>query len=47
MQDGRALQMGTSHMISQQFAHAFGMKYQDRNGEKVSRILPHGAQQRV
>lgn len=32
MQDGKALQMGTSHMISQQFAHAFGMKFQDRNG---------------
>lgn len=32
MQDGKALQMGTSHMISQSFAHAFGMKYQDRNG---------------
>ncbi|MBY0110166.1 MAG: proline--tRNA ligase [Candidatus Babeliaceae bacterium] len=32
MQDGKALQMGTSHMISQQFAHAFGIKYQDRNG---------------
>lgn len=33
MQDGKALQMGTSHVISQQFAHAFEMKYQDRNGQ--------------
>ena len=33
MQDGKALQMGTSHLISQSFAHAFNMKYQDRNGE--------------
>lgn len=32
MQDGKALQMGTSHMISQSFAKAFDMKFQDRNG---------------
>lgn len=35
MQDGKALQMGTSHMISQQFAHAFNMKYQDRTGKEA------------
>jgi prolyl-tRNA synthetase len=33
MQDGRALQMGTSHMISQSFAHAFNMSFQDRHGK--------------
>lgn len=32
MPDGKALQMGTSHMISQNFAHAFGIAYQDRQG---------------
>lgn len=32
MQDGKALQMGTSHMISQDFAKAFDMKFQDREG---------------
>lgn len=35
MQDGKALQMGTSHMISQAFAHSFEMKYQDRNGNEA------------
>lgn len=34
MQDGKALQMGTSHMISQSFAHAFEMTFQDRNGKE-------------
>ncbi len=32
MQDGKALQMGTSHLLSQSFAHAFEMKFQDKNG---------------
>ncbi len=32
MQDGKALQMGTSHIISQQFAHAFEIKFQNRQG---------------
>ncbi len=32
MPDGKALQMGTSHMISQKFAQAFEMQYQDREG---------------
>jgi prolyl-tRNA synthetase len=31
MQDGKALQLGTSHLLSQSFAHAFDMKFQDRN----------------
>jgi prolyl-tRNA synthetase len=33
MQDGKALQMGTSHLLSQTFAHAFEMKFQDQNGQ--------------
>jgi len=32
MPDGKALQMGTSHLISQNFAKAFEMNYQDRDG---------------
>lgn len=32
MQDGKALQLCTSHRISQSFAHAFEMQFQDRNG---------------
>lgn len=32
MQDGKALQMGTSHFLSQTFAHSFDMKFQDQNG---------------
>ena len=35
MPDAKALQMGTSHMLSQSFAHAFDMKFQDKEG-KVS-----------
>jgi len=35
MPDGKALQMGTSHLLSQSFAHAFDMKFQDRQ-EKQS-----------
>lgn len=34
MPDGKALQMGTSHLISQTFAHAFDMKFQDRDGNQ-------------
>lgn len=32
MQDGKALQMGTSHLLSQSFAKAFDMKFQDKEG---------------
>jgi prolyl-tRNA synthetase len=35
MQDGKALQMGTSHIISQQFARSFNMMYQDRAGNQA------------
>lgn len=38
MHDAKALQMGTSHVISQNFAKAFEMKFQDRE-EKLS--YPH------
>jgi len=30
--DGKALQMGTSHLLSQNFAKSFDMKFQDREG---------------
>lgn len=30
--DGRALQMGTSHLLNQTFAQAFDMKFQDQDG---------------
>ncbi len=32
MQDGKALQMGTSHLLSQSFAKSFDMKFQDKEG---------------
>lgn len=32
MPDGKALQMGTSHYLSQSFAHAFEIKFQDKEG---------------
>lgn len=35
MPDGKALQMGTSHLLSQSFAQAFDMKYQNRE-EKLA-----------
>lgn len=33
MQDGKALQAGTSHFLGQNFARAFDVKFQDRYGE--------------
>lgn len=33
MQDGKAVQMGTSHLLSQNFAKSFDMKYQDKDGK--------------
>lgn len=35
MQDGKALQMGTSHLLSQSFAKAFNMQFQDREGKQA------------
>jgi prolyl-tRNA synthetase len=32
MQDGKALQMGTSHLLSQKFAESFDIKFQDKEG---------------
>lgn len=33
MPDGKALQMGTSHLLSQNFAKSFEMQFQDRDGK--------------
>lgn len=33
MQDGKALQMGTSHLLSQNFAKSFEIMFQDRQGK--------------
>jgi prolyl-tRNA synthetase len=33
MRDGKALQMGTSHELGQNFSRAFGTRYSDRDGE--------------
>ncbi len=33
MQDGKALQMGTSHNLGQNFAKAFGIQFLDKNGK--------------
>jgi len=33
MPDGKAVQMGTSHIISRNFAKAFGMSYQNKEGK--------------
>ena len=33
MQDGKALQSGTSHFLGQNFARAFNIQFQDQNGE--------------
>jgi len=38
MQDGKALQMGTSHQLSQSFAQSFEIKFQDRDGNLS---MPH------
>jgi prolyl-tRNA synthetase len=35
MGDGKALQMGTSHELGQNFAKAFGTQYSDASGEQV------------
>ncbi len=34
MQDGKALQMGTSHFLGQNFAKAFDVKYRDKNNQE-------------
>lgn len=35
MQDGKALQMGTSHLLSQTFAQSFNITFQDQNKEQI------------
>jgi len=35
MQDGKALQAGTSHYLGQNFARAFDVTYQDQGGQRV------------
>ncbi len=39
MRDGKALQMGTSHELGQNFSRAFGTRYTDRDGE-LQRAVP-------
>ncbi len=39
MPDGKALQMGTSHLISQNFAKAFGIMFQNREGVQAYPFL--------
>ena len=38
MQDGKALQAGTSHDLGQNFAKAFDVKFQDRDGQAAVRL---------
>ena len=47
MQDGKALQMGTSHILSQSFAHSFEIKFQDRQGQASISLSTIRAPQRV
>lgn len=39
MPDGKAVQMGTSHLLSQNFAKSFEMQYQDKEGKMVYPFL--------
>jgi prolyl-tRNA synthetase len=39
MPDGKALQMGTSHLLSQNFAKAFDIKFQDKDKNLVNPFL--------
>lgn len=36
MQDGKALQMGTSHILSQSFSQSFDVYFQDKQGQRKS-----------
>ena len=38
MGDGKALQMGTSHELGQNFARAFDIRYQDAEGHRAARL---------
>lgn len=39
MQDGKALQMGTSHLLSQTFAESFEIRFQDKDGKLAMPFL--------
>jgi len=48
MRDGRALQMGISHELGQNFARAFGIRFSDRDGQlrhawQTSRLVSAGS----
>jgi hypothetical protein len=43
MQDGKALQAGTSHYLGTGFAEAAGIRYQDRRVVSSSATPPAGA----
>jgi prolyl-tRNA synthetase len=47
MRDGKALQMGTSHELGQNFARAFGIRFSDRDGQLRHPGRPRGASPRV
>jgi prolyl-tRNA synthetase len=43
MQDGKALQAGTSHYLGTGFAEAAGIRYQDKEGGSSCATPPAGA----
>lgn len=48
MQDGKALQMGTSHLLGENFTSSFGVKYLDKDGkEKNVRATSWGVSTRL
>jgi prolyl-tRNA synthetase len=47
MQDGKALQAGTSHFLGQNFAKAFDVKFANKEGNKNMFGLLLGVFQRV
>jgi prolyl-tRNA synthetase len=40
MQDGKALQAGTSHFLGQNFAKAFDVKFTGKDGKLISVVRP-------
>jgi prolyl-tRNA synthetase len=47
MQDGKALQAGTSHFLGQNFAKAFDVKFTNKDKKSILFGLPHGGYQPV
>jgi prolyl-tRNA synthetase len=43
MQDGKALQAGTSHYLGTSFAEAANIRFQDKEGASSSATPPAGA----